>query len=158
MAAGRTRTSLLVPVAALALLAAACGEGTDTPSTTPSTTSPSETSPAGGTVNVTEKDFSIAVDPSSTAAGTIDFSITNEGPSTHEFVVFKTDLTPEALPTTEGDVNEEGEGVEHVDEKEDIAAGTTTTLEVTLDAGNYVLLCNLPGHYKLGMHVGFTVK
>jgi len=29
---------------------------------------------------------------------------------------------------------------------------------VTLDAGSYVLICNLPGHYRQGMHSSFTVS
>lgn len=153
----RTFRSVLIPIATAMALATACGGG-GTPSSTPSATSPSATSGGGGAVNVTEKDFSIAIDPTSATAGAVDFSITNDGPSTHEFVVFKTDLAPDALPTSaDGDVDEEGEGVTHIDEKEDIAAGSTTTLAVTLDAGNYVLICNLPGHYKLGMHVSLTV-
>ena len=150
---------LLVPVAAAMLLAAGCGGDTNTPTATTPAPSPSESSPAaGGTVNVTEKDFSIAVDPTSATAGTVDFAISNEGPSVHEFVVFKTDLAPDALPTSsDGSVDEEGEGVTHIDEKEDIAVGSSTTLDVTLDAGNYVLICNLPGHYASGMHVALTV-
>jgi hypothetical protein len=47
---------------------------------------------------------------------------------THEFVVFKTDLAADALPTaSDGSVDEEGEGVELVDEIEDIAVGDTPT-------------------------------
>jgi uncharacterized cupredoxin-like copper-binding protein len=28
---------------------------------------------------------------------------------------------------------------------------------VTLAPGHYVAICNLPGHYQRGMHVGFSV-
>ena len=28
---------------------------------------------------------------------------------------------------------------------------------VVLEAGHYVLVCNLPGHYELGMATNFTV-
>jgi len=31
-------------------------------------------------------------------------------------------------------------------------------LTVTLDAGQYQLVCNLPGHYQAGMHTTFIVE
>ena len=58
----------------------------------------------------------------------------------------------------EGVVDEEGEGLELVDEIEDIEGGSSQSLTVNLDAGSYVLICNLPGHYAQGMHAGFTVE
>src|SRR5207342_3131787 len=105
-----------------------------------------------GGVGVTLADFTITVDPDSASAGDVTFDITNDSGQTHEFVVFNTDLAPDQLPTDEGgDVDEAGEGVEHVDEIEDIEAGSTESLTVNLDAGSYVLICNLPGHYSQGM-------
>jgi len=41
---------------------------------------------------------------------------------------------------------------------EDITGGSTQSLTVSLDAGNYVFICNLPGHYEQGMHAAFTVS
>ena len=31
------------------------------------------------------------------------------------------------------------------------------SLDVSLKAGSYVIICNLPGHYASGMHTAFTV-
>jgi uncharacterized cupredoxin-like copper-binding protein len=113
----------------------------------------------GTAINVVEKDFAIAPSPTSASTGSVTFSVTNEGPSTHEFVVFETDLAPEDLPLADdGTVDEEGEGLTSVDEIEDIAAGDTPTLAVELDPGSYVLICNVPGHYAAGMHAAFTVS
>lgn len=144
----RAKVSAVATIAAILVLgsmAAACG-GSDT-----------------GAVDTTLKDFSITVDPTSAPAGDVTFDITNDGPSQHEFVVFKTDLAADQLPMTEDEngvpiVDEEGEGVEHIDEVEDINADATATLAVTLSAGNYVLICNLPSHYQQGMHTAFTVS
>jgi hypothetical protein len=81
----------------------------------------------------------------SASAGDVTFAVTNTGPEdTHEFVVFKIDLEPDALPTgSDGSVDEEGEGVELIDEIvelideiEDIAVGDTPTLTVSIDAGS----------------------
>ena len=44
-----------------------------------------------------------------------------------------------------------------VDEAEDIAPSTTATLPIDLEAGSYVIICNLPGHYQQGMNVGLKV-
>jgi uncharacterized cupredoxin-like copper-binding protein len=35
--------------------------------------------------------------------------------------------------------------------------GATRTITVTLTAGHYALICNLPAHYKAGQHVDFSV-
>jgi uncharacterized cupredoxin-like copper-binding protein len=119
----------------------------------------------GGAVAATLADFSITLDSDSAPAGEVTFNIQNNGPSVHEFVVIKTDLAPDALPTTEEDgvtiVDEEGPGIEPVDEVEDIPVGESPDLTVNLDAGSYVLICNISengGHYLNGMHTGFTVE
>jgi uncharacterized cupredoxin-like copper-binding protein len=112
------------------------------------------------------QEFAVIPAAASAPAGDVTFNVTNDGPDdTHEFVVFKTDLAPDALPTNEdGTVDEEGEGVEHIDEIEDIAVGDTQSLSVNLQAGNYVLICNIydeaeqEAHYQEGMRVGFTVE
>jgi uncharacterized cupredoxin-like copper-binding protein len=112
-----------------------------------------------GGVAVTLADFTITADPDSASAGEVTFDVTNDAEQTHEFVVFQTDLAPDQLPTAEGgDVDEAGEGVALVDEIEDIEGGSTQSLAVNLDAGSYVLICNLPGHYAQGMYTGFTVS
>ena len=112
-----------------------------------------------GGVGVTLSDFKVEPAETSAAAGELTFDITNDAEQTHEFVIFKTDLASDALPTNgDGDVDEEGEGVQVVDEIEDIEGGSTPSITVTLDAGNYVFLCNLPGHYRQGMHTTFTVS
>jgi len=43
------------------------------------------------------------------------------------------------------------------DSGDNVAVGTTKLFHTALAAGHYVLVCNLPGHYKLGMHTAFTV-
>ncbi|MGQ0670232.1 MAG: cupredoxin domain-containing protein, partial [Actinomycetota bacterium] len=115
----------------------------------------------GGTdVGVTLRDFEIALDSTSAEAGEVTFQVANEGPSIHEFVVLKTDLAEDQLPADEnGDVDEAGApGIEVVDEIEDIEADATPSLAVELEAGSYVIICNLPGHYGNGMYTSFTVS
>ncbi len=112
-----------------------------------------------GGVSATLADFSITLDSDSASAGEVTFDVTNDAEQTHEFVVFQTDLAPDQLPTDEnGDVDEAGEGVTLVDEIEDIEGGSSESLTVNLDAGSYVLICNLPGHYQQGMHTSFAAS
>jgi len=120
----------------------------------------------GGTVNVTLQEFSIATDPATVDAGEVVFEATNEGPDdVHEFVVFQTDLDPTELPTDEnGAVVETGEGIELIGEIEDIPVGETQSVTLDLEAGNYVLICNIfdedeqEAHYQEGMRTTFTVS
>jgi uncharacterized cupredoxin-like copper-binding protein len=120
----------------------------------------------GGTVGVTLQEFSVIPAEESVAAGEVTFEVENTGPEdVHEFVVIKTDLAPDALPTDEnGVVEEEGEGMEVIDEIEDIPVGETQSLTVDLEAGNYVLICNIwdeeeeEAHYAVGMRTAFSVE
>jgi len=114
-----------------------------------------ESPDTSNTVGATLKDFSIALDPTTLGSGEITFNITNEGPSTHEFVVVRSDLAPDALPVKDDEV-EEGT-LDAIGEQEDIAPSTTTTLSLQLDPGSYVVICNLTGHYSQGMYAGLTV-
>ena len=151
------RRTLLIVLPAVVLVAAAC---------TSASPSPGGGGGDGTTVNVTLQEWSVLPEVSSAAAGEITFRVTNDGPEdVHEFVVIKTELPHGDLPTDEtGSVDEEGEGMEVIGEIEDLEVGASEDLTVTLDAGSYVLLCNIysededESHYAMGMHTGFTAE
>ena len=122
----------------------------------------------GGTVEVTLQEFAIGTSSSSVAAGPVTFNVTNDGPDDiHEFVVIRSDLDLTALPTdADGAVVEDGEGLEAVDEIENLAVDGSGSLTVDLEAGTYVLICNIvqnepdgsiEAHYAEGMRTSFTV-
>ena len=111
-----------------------------------------------GGVGVTLADFSVTPDENSASAGDVTFDVTNDAEQSHEFVVIKTDLAEDQLPLDDEGVDESADGVEVVDEIEDVGGGSEQSLTVNLDAGSYVLICNLPGHYAQGMHAAFTVS
>ena len=140
------RMRLVSTLAAALLIATACG---GSPGTAASGVA------GDGTIVTTEKDFGIALEEASTPAGSTTFDITNDGPSTHEFVVFKTDLAEDALPVDGSTVAEAD--LDLVDEAEDIAPGVSTSLTVDLEPGSYVVICNVEGHYTAGMHAALTV-
>jgi hypothetical protein len=146
----------LAPLAALMLVLGACG----------TSASPSAGGGEGTTVDVTLQEWAVVPAVSSAPAGEITFSITNDGPEdVHEFVVIKTDLEPGDLPTDDtGAVDEEGEGMEVMGEVEDLAVDASEDLTLTLEAGSYVLICNIysedeqEAHYQEGMRTAFTVE
>ncbi len=110
---------------------------------------------------VTEETYKMSFDGNRKQfpSGDLSFTVTNKATDQeHEFVIFKTDLPEDQLPlNSDGNVDEEGQGVTHIDELGGIKVGETQTLKINLPPGNYVAICNLPGHYKQGMHWGFTV-
>ena len=159
---GRFLKVLFTTLAALAF--AACGGGGGE---SPAAASPAGAASAGGnTVDVTLQEWAVVPSVASVPAGDVTFAVTNSGPEdVHEFVVLQTDLDAGALPTDEtGTVTEEGEGMEVVDEIEDIPVGESQDLTMSLAAGHYVLLCNIysedeqEAHYQLGMRTNFTVE
>ena len=114
-------------------------------------------SEADTTVTVSLGEYFVKPDVSSTKAGNVKFEVTNDGKMEHEFVVIKTDTAPGDLPLADGNVDEEAAG-EVPGEIPSVMPGATEELTLSLDAGKYVLICNLPGHYAAGQYVGFTVK
>ncbi len=122
----------------------------------------------GGTVEVTLQEWSVIPAEESAPAGEVTFEVENVGPNDpHELVVVKTDLAADALPTTEGKVDEEGEGIEFIGEIEEFPVGETQSQAFDLEPGNYVLFCNIveeeeggeiESHYEMGMRTGFTAE
>ena len=120
--------------------------------------------PATSPISATVKEWQISLESTNIKAGDVRFDIKNDGDKDHEFVVVKTDLAPDALPTTDtGEVDEEGTGFEAIGELEDIKSGTSDgTVTLTLTPGKYVVFCNVYAedlaHYQKGMRLAFTVS
>lgn len=145
-------TQLVTPVAVLALAVAACGSS-GTPRSAPS---PSTTPPPATSLAVTQSEFALGLSSTTVRSGSVPITVTNNGTIEHEFVVFKTDLAETALPLVKDGtrIDEEGPGITHLDpEAEDVKPSTSKSITVVFAPGRYVLVCNLPVHYKQGMHV-----
>ena len=181
--------ALLAAVAALALLLSACGDDDDEEDehggmamatgtaemamatgehgehddTMPGVVHPK---PAGATeVRVTLAEWTLELSVSSVAAGDIYFLVDNLGPEhPHEFVIIRSDLAADALPTIhDGSVPEDA--VELVGEIEEFASASSASMVFNLTAGKYVLICNvvetegaLESHYREGMRAVFVVE
>jgi uncharacterized cupredoxin-like copper-binding protein len=130
------------------VLAALRGEGDEAGAAPPA---------QAATIQVTLQQFSVAANPSSASAGDVDFVASNAGSINHELVIIRTDLAPGALPVVGSQVDENGAGVQVIDEIPPFAPGTQQTASANLASGAYVLICNVPTHYQAGMRTGFTV-
>lgn len=99
-------------------------------------------------------DDSVVLSPTGAPEGPVTFRVENQGTVTHELEIFRTSLPADSLPV-EGSTA--SPGLAPLDEVENVEPGLSAKLPVTLESGEYVLICNLPGHYEQGMRAAFTV-
>ena len=113
-------------------------------------------------VPVTTNDYNVTLPSTTLTTGTKTLQITNKGAVAHELLVFHPDATinPAQLPLdAAGDIEEEAAGVNKISDGDNIDPGASQTRQLDLSQpGTYVFVCNLPGHYKLGMWKVVTVR
>jgi len=103
--------------------------------------------------------------PDVVAAGTVSLRVVNQGAATHELVVLPLPAGQAAgarAVGADGRVDETGSLGEAsrgcgAGEGDGIAAGATGWVTLSLQAGRYELVCNLPGHYQAGMYAELDV-
>ena len=97
--------------AGVALVLASCG--------------PTEPGASGSVFDVTIKDFKVIPSSQTAPAGTVTLSVSNIGPTTHEFVVVRTNLPADDLPIGASGLRVDEDRLEDVDEIEGMTyAGT----------------------------------
>jgi uncharacterized cupredoxin-like copper-binding protein len=117
--------------------------------------------PAGATrVDVKLSDYRITLTPAPLTHGRLAFVVNNAGSIPHELVVFRTDAPANRLPLrADGDANEESKALTSVvDSGASLTPGQTKLFVANLAPGHYVAVCNLAGHYRLGMRLDLTVN
>lgn len=127
---------------------AACGS--DGTSTQPASVS-------GNSVAVTLHDYRIEPAVTSVPAGEVSFAIENVGATVHEMVVIRSDVAIADIPVEGHEINEEAPGMTPIGEVEDVQAGASTDLVLTLEPGSYLLVCNIKRHFERGMATEFEV-
>ena len=136
------RIRFSAPVVVVALVVVTCGAAP-------------ESAPSGSQVVAEMTDYKITVNVPSVKAGSIKIGVRNLGTMEHSFQVIKTDLAPDKLPTDGASAKAKEDG--KVGEIASIPAGKSAAVTLDLAPGKYVFICNVAGHYQLGMHTGFTV-
>jgi len=100
----------------------------------------------------------ITLDKASVPAGTVTFEVTNDSKDIiHEMMVSPVAKGQTELPyvVAENRVDEEAAG--HLGEVSELDPGTSGSLTVDMTPGDYVVYCNVPGHFIGGMWVMLTV-
>jgi len=97
--------------------------------------------------------------PNSIRAGSVVLEAANFGTIQHELLVFKSDLPPTGFPLDpDGNIIEDGPGINLVSDGDNLDPGTTQSRTVDLtQPGAYLFVCNIPGHFKAGMYSPVTV-
>jgi uncharacterized cupredoxin-like copper-binding protein len=93
----------------------------------------------------------------SAVAGKVTFEVVNKGKAVHSLVLLKIDVPHDKVPSDPKDdakVDEKGS----VLSTGQLAVAQSKSFSRDLKAGSYVLVCNEPAHYLVGMHIGFVVR
>ena len=114
-----------------------------------------ETIPPDVDLAVTMKDYRVELSVDTVKAGTVKIGVRNAGGMEHSFELIKTDLPFDKLPTT-GDAKAREDGL--VKQVKSIGVGKVSVVTADLAAGNYVVICNVAGHYQLGMRAALAVR
>lgn len=166
----KTRLILAVVTAlALTIGVAACGDSNKSDSS--SSSEPTEKTDSGGSstadnakdaqvVDVTAGEYYFKPSTTSVKAGKVTFDVDNVGAMVHEMVVYKLAAgeKPDGLKMDGAKaVENESQNMGEV-ESDELGPGKKGSVTVDLKPGNYILLCNVAGHYKKGMFKAFTVS
>jgi uncharacterized cupredoxin-like copper-binding protein len=143
-AAVKTTTKSLAPTTTMSMSMSPTPTRTTAKPTTPAPTTttpkPAATTskpPTAVTVTAVETEFKIALSRTSFNPGTVTFVVSNKGTATHALVV-------------------DGPGVNKT--TDDLDAGSSGRLTVTLAKGSYDIYCPIGNHKMLGMDVHITVS
>jgi uncharacterized cupredoxin-like copper-binding protein len=115
-----------------------------------------ETLPPDVQLIVDLKEYSITLNTPTLKAGVVKIGIRNLGTMVHDFDLIKTDLPFDKLPIDNAAAKANTDGL--VRQMQNISPNRVTTLEVNLAAGGYVIICNVAGHYQLGMRAALKVE
>ena len=109
----------------------------------------------GTTVMVDEQEMTVTTSVKRVAPGKVTFIIRNSGSVVHELVVLRSSGGAASLPVKHFKAVEDEKAT--IGEAEDLEPGKSTRLTLNLRPGRYILLCNVVGHYQLGMRTSLLV-
>jgi uncharacterized cupredoxin-like copper-binding protein len=115
-----------------------------------------ETIPPDVDLAVTMKDYKVELSVANVKVGPVKIGVKNAGGMEHSFELIKTDLPFDKLPTDTGTAKASEVGL--VKQVKSLGVGKVSVVTADLTAGNYVVICNVAGHYLLGMRAALTVR
>jgi len=110
--------------------------------------------PADVDVAVHMQDYRVILSVATVKPGTVRFGVKNEGGMEHSFELIKTDVPFDQLPTADAKAKEDG----LIKQVKSLPVGNVSVVSADLVAGKYVIICNVAGHYQLGMRAALTVQ
>lgn len=100
----------------------------------------------------------IALDKNRIPSGPVEFDIKNSSTNLkHEFLIAPWKGAPSALPYDDASSQVAEDKVPGLQGQEDMPPQLETTMRLVLQPGLYVVFCNQPGHYKMGMYARLDV-
>lgn len=101
----------------------------------------------------------ITVSATAIAAGPVTFDVTNVSREmVHEMVIAAVKDASVPLPYNRSTNKVDEDAAGHLGEVADLEPGKSGAITLTLKPGQYILYCNISGHYALGMWTLVTVK
>lgn len=107
---------------------------------------------SGATMGITE-------DVTSVPAGKVTFDVVNDSQEfVHEMIVAPVVSQNDPLPYDTGVMRVDEEAAGSLGEVSELDPGKTGALTLDLKPGEYILYCNIAGHYQMGMWTLLDVK
>ncbi len=101
----------------------------------------------------------IKTDHESVPAGKVTFEVTNDSKEViHEMLVAPVANADVVLPFNANENRVDEEAAKDLGEVSELDPGKSGALTLELKPGTYVLYCNIPGHFMVGMWTVLTVK
>jgi uncharacterized cupredoxin-like copper-binding protein len=101
----------------------------------------------------------IRISKAKVAAGDVTFNVTNISKEmVHEMVISPVSDTHKSPPYNKADNKIDEDAAGHLGEVAELEPGKKGSLKINLKPGNYLLYCNIAGHYALGMWTLLEVK
>ena len=103
--------------------------------------------------------MTIVLDKPAVPAGEVTFEVTNASKETiHEMILSPVADLATPLPYVAEAMRVDEDAAGSLGEVSELDPGKSGALTVTLGPGTYILYCNIPGHYVLGMWALLEVK
>ena len=109
-------------------------------------------------IDLSKATMGIKVSQDSAPHGIVAFKVTNDSKDTvHEMIVMQLKHPGQPLPYIENEKRVDEDKAGDKGEVSELDPGHSGSLTLNLQPGEYLLICNVPGHYAAGMWTEFTV-